>query len=95
MSTPFSPGPWKAVHGVVSDKHGYYITRDVRPGNDSDQVVCRMDGSTMMGFARDANMPLIAAAPEMHEMLMTVLHGVPVDPMRIFDLLHKIEKGGE
>lgn len=77
MSAKFSPGPWKYQHGVLSDTHGYYITRDVRPG--AQGVVARMDGSTMAAFERDANARLIVNAPRLYELVdkLVTNHEVP------------------
>ena len=77
-----TPGPWKVEHRgykyIVSKSRDGYITRDV----------CRMDGSTMAAFAQEANARLIAAAPELLDVLELALraHGTmllsdpPQDP---------------
>lgn len=94
MSRPaHSKGPWQRQHGVISDKHGYYSTRDVRAGD----IVCRMDGSTMMAFERDANARLIEKAPELRRIVVNLAGGkvmwTPGDMQGIIELLRYIDKG--
>lgn len=94
MSRPaHSKAPWKRQHGVISDQHGNYITRDVRAG----EVVCRMDGSTMMAFEREANARLIEKAPELRKIVHDMAEGrvgYSADDMaEINALLRYIDKG--
>ena len=62
----FTPGAWYLEdHGytfIVSKPGDGYITRDV----------CRMDASTMAAFEQKANAHLIAAAPELYELLQEI-----------------------
>lgn len=63
MVNKHTPGPWTLEdHGykfIVSKPGDGYITREV----------CRMDGSTMAAFHQKGNARLIAAAPDLLEVL--------------------------
>ena len=63
MTGKHTPGPWSLEdrgYKFIVHKHGEgYVTRDV----------CRLDGSTMSAFNQAANAHLIAAAPDLLEVV--------------------------
>lgn len=69
--TTYTPGPWKVLHHTAPQHDGDRAVYG--PGN---KLICDMNGGPNDDSETLANTRLIASAPEMLEMLYTVLPAV-------------------
>ena len=82
MSTQHTPGPWKVrKHWADPVCFEVYPTRGKKPAAGQWSAIAEVGNNLAKGESARANARLIAAAPQQHDALLSVLHAPGFDAL--------------